>query len=148
MPCTLHFATVCSCYVAHNACEHLHSLPFRLPSRPAAASRPLVLRAFNSKPDAAAFIRAAGFSATSSAASQPPHQPHQQHQQRRDASSWAGPRQHSPHQAQDEYGAIYTPPPPPFAVEHASFFPAIVRQQVRRACGVVLVGVWGYVLGC
>ncbi|KAG2440154.1 hypothetical protein HXX76_004267 [Chlamydomonas incerta] len=89
--------------------------------------RPVVLRAFNSKPDAAAFIRAAAV---------PP--PPGQQQQRREASTWAQPRQHQQHPQQSDYAAIYSPPPPPFAVENPAYFPAIVRQQVlhdEHGCG-------------
>lgn len=114
-------------------------LPSCSPSLVRQTHRPQVLRAFNSKPEAAAFIRS-----QDTATGRPPQLPsptsssslfhHSQHlpggqqqqqQQLRGAATW----QQKPPLPLDHV-AMFVAPPPPFKVEYASYFPAIVRQEV------------------
>ncbi|GFR52277.1 hypothetical protein Agub_g14812, partial [Astrephomene gubernaculifera] len=125
----------------------LAARPISPGERPATAfGRPLLLRAFDSKPEAASFVRSA--SAPNLAIALP-----HQHQQHRNASSMAHlpshpqrPHQHQqrqsyPHQQQQyqqpqlpprssDFALLFVPPPPPFKVDRDSYFAAMVRQEV------------------
>ncbi len=121
LPNTWHFATL----RAEAAIAAAEVRPEELPAT--SFGVPFVVRAFNSRPEAASFIRG-----------QPVHHHHHhhhkhhhhhghghRHQQHRETHTQAAAAAPG-----SEYSLIFSPPPPPFVVQGTAYFAPLVRQSV------------------